>query len=172
MRPDAFYAATARQIAREFAGLEPGPGFDAASPIGDAHLPALSPIGRRLSIAGGSRKDAKAEAALVDVVKALKASSEPQSGRRIKNELKESDHSRAAIEAALKLGAEGGELAMTDGPKGAKLYSSGTVPVSRSVPPVFRNTPSECPSVPVLIEARDAGHTISGDTADADVDCF
>jgi hypothetical protein len=39
VRSDAFYAATARQIAREFAGLPPGHGLDGAPPLPPSPLP-------------------------------------------------------------------------------------------------------------------------------------
>jgi len=121
----------------------------------------FNPTGRRLTIAGGSRRDIKTEEALVSITAALKAGGE-MSGRAIKSALKDSDDSRASIEGALKWGAKDGALATRTGERNSTLYSlPGGVPVSRSVPPVSQNTPiPERPSVPVLIEARDAGHSI------------
>ena len=126
--------------------------------------------GRRLTIAGGSRRDIKTEDALASVKTVLKAGGE-MSGRAIKTALKDSDHSRASIETALKAGAKAGALAAKEGERNSTLYSLPSVPVSRSVPTVSRNSHlSQCPSVPVLIEhgTRDAGIE-GGEPANADI---
>lgn len=41
MKSDLFYAATARQIAREHAGLDPGPGLDVSLPASAVPMPAV-----------------------------------------------------------------------------------------------------------------------------------
>jgi hypothetical protein len=127
---------------------------------------------RRLTIAGGSRRQAQATGALVDVCALVRERGE-SSGREIKAELKDSEHTRTIIEAALRLGVKDGNLEQKDGPRRAKLYSLGSVPVSRSVPPASRFTqPSECPSVPVLIEHGTQDTRLQGAEAHADLDCF
>jgi hypothetical protein len=59
---------------------------------------------RRLTIAGGSRQDAKTKVVLDAIVEALEAAAEPLSGRRVKEALIDSEYSKDAIDAALKAG--------------------------------------------------------------------
>jgi AAA domain len=109
---------------------------------------------RRLMIAGGSRRDMKAVEALSSITATLKDGE--MSGRAIKAALRDSDHSKRAIEAALKTGAKTGALATKDGPNNGTLYFLPvSVPVSRSVPSVSRNTTPT--SVPVRL-IRFRGH--------------
>ncbi len=88
-------------------------------------LLAFEPDSRRLTIAGGSRRDAQLQGALDDVIGILRAASEPLTGRKIKTALEESDHSRASIEGALRLGARLGSFVVEPGPKRSKLYRVG-----------------------------------------------
>ena len=144
-----FITAFGRDVSMPEAQLE----FDAAT--------------KRLTIAGGSRRDIKTVEALAGITATLKDGE--MTGRQIKTALKDSDHTRGAIEAAFKTGAKTGALTKKAGPKNSTLYSLGSVPVSRSVPAVSRNSHlSLCPSVPVLIEhgTRDSG--IQGGERDAD----
>jgi hypothetical protein len=117
------------------------------------------PTTRRLSVGlGGSRKDAKAAAALVDVLDVLSEAGVSQSGRAIKEALANSDHSRHTLDDALRFGTQTGQLSRKSGPKRAWLYSS--VPVSRSVPPVSRDTERvQCTSVPPLYKGGTLGHS-------------
>jgi hypothetical protein len=56
------------------------------------------------------------------------------------------DHPRAAVYAALRLGVRTGVLTITDGPRRSRLYRQASVLVSRSVPPVSRDAEGECPA--------------------------
>ena len=106
----------------------------------------LELTGRRLTIVGGSRKQATAEAALSDVLDLLEA--EPrQSGRAIEKLLEHTDHSRDAIRAALKLGVRDGTIEVEDGRRNSKLHSSARV--RGSAPPVRGRTSDECASAPI-----------------------
>ena len=119
----------------------------------------FEPQTRRLTIAGGSRRDVASSAALAAVVSALEAEARPMSGRAIKGALVDSEHPRAAIEQALRLGVQNGALIVRTGPRNARLYEVG-VPVSRSVPRVSRTGSVQCPAS--LIE-RDAGTHVGGE---------
>ncbi len=77
---------------------------------------------RHLTIAGGGRQDAAAQAALVDILNLSAEWIEGLSGRAIKMRLSDSGHVRTAIERALRLGVSTGVLAVHDGPKNAQLY--------------------------------------------------
>lgn len=109
---------------------------------------------RRLSLVGGSRRDVGNRDVLAAVASVI--GDGEMSRRAIKDALKESEHSRAAIEAAIDFGARTGALARRDGPKNASLYRV-SVPVFGSVPPVSRNSASECPAP---IGGGTLGHTI------------
>ena len=99
---------------------------------------------RRLALAGGSRKDARTDLVLGAIIDIL-AGSPPLSGRQVKAALAESDHSREAIEDALRAGHRDGRLIVDDGPKRSRLYR-----VSGSVRPVSAGhsagVVSECPA--------------------------
>ena len=117
------------------------------------------PSTRRLTLAGGSRRDAAACKVLEAVEDVLAGAERPLSGHDIKRAL-EGEHSKGAVDEALKHGRGfGGPLTVTDGPRKAKLYSL-TIPVSRTVPSVSRD--GECPSVPSPYKGRDTGHSFTG----------
>jgi hypothetical protein len=78
---------------------------------------------RRLTIAGGSRRDAKQRAALDAIVAVLDGSADALSGRAIEAALEDSEHARADVRAALRLGSRTGTLSVTEGPRRSKLYS-------------------------------------------------
>ncbi len=59
---------------------------------------------RRLRLAGGSRRDAKHEAALGAILAALDEVPRPCSGRAIKAQLADGDHTRDTLDAALQFG--------------------------------------------------------------------
>lgn len=107
---------------------------------------------RRLALAGGSRKDARTELVLEAIIETLTGAA-PMSGRKVKLALAESDHSREAIEAALRLGQRDGRLIIENGPSRSLLYRvSGcvrSVSASSGVHPAERV--SGCP--PASIEA-------------------
>jgi hypothetical protein len=77
---------------------------------------------RRLTIAGGSRRDAKADKALVDVCAVLRKAEKALSGRAIEAELAETDHSRETIRRALRGTIRSGEIVTESGAHGARLH--------------------------------------------------
>jgi len=79
---------------------------------------------RRLTVAGGSRRDAKQETALDAVLDVLGTQTGPMTGRAIKAALLESEHSRDTIDAALSLGVRTLTLKVEAGPRSSKLYSA------------------------------------------------
>lgn len=124
---------------------------------------------RRLTIAGGSRQDAKATGALGDILAVLEEAGAPLSGRAIKRALLEadSDLSKQVIDDALKAGSKNGTLVQQSGPRNSKVYLPGSsVPVSRSVPAVSRDIAGHPvnTSVPVsrpLYRGGTRGHSTS-----------
>jgi AAA domain/Primase C terminal 1 (PriCT-1)/RepB DNA-primase from phage plasmid len=97
---------------------------------------AMDLVTRRLTIAGGSRREERAALVVPDVLAALAESpSGLLSGRAVKDALKEHEHSRRDVEAALTLAARDGLLLATAGPRNARLYavSAPSVPVSRPI---------------------------------------
>jgi DnaB-like helicase N terminal domain/AAA domain len=80
---------------------------------------------RRLTFAGGSRKDARALDALEVVRDVLAGADQPMSGRQIKKKLE--GIGKDTADAALRLGVKNQKLLMGPGKGGAKLYS---LPVS------------------------------------------
>lgn len=113
---------------------------------------------RRLTVVGGTRKDAKQLGALDAIVTLLQQ--EPnQSGRAIKAALEGSMHGRDAVDAALAAGVKAGALAAKNGARNAKLYRavsecpavSGEVSGGRSTESV-----SECPTASIEADTSDA----------------
>jgi hypothetical protein len=128
-------------------------------------------VTRRLTVAGGSRRDAKSADALSDVLAVLSESAAPMTGRAIKRALSDSDHSRDVLDAALRYGTKTGELVPTNGPRNSKLYIPGSsVRVSGSVRAVSgvnsEQAQFQCPSVRGLIEARTVGRSLTEDDTD------
>jgi hypothetical protein len=97
----------------------------------------FNPTTRHLSIAGGNRKQAAAQAALAAVVKVLEEN-EPDklAGSAIETALYGSDHSRKAIRDALQLGVRLDTIKVEPGPKNSKLHYLNNLssPVRRSSP--------------------------------------
>lgn len=79
---------------------------------------------RRLTITGGSRRDAAHRDALAAVVDVLDSTGEEMSGRAIEAALEDSVHPRAAIRGALRLGIRTDALTVTEGPRRSRLYAS------------------------------------------------
>ena len=103
--------------------------------------------GRRLTIVGGSRKDARSTDALDVISAVLRAAGTPMSGRAIKKAMRESEIGRNAIDAALAFGARTDRLYVTPGPRSSKLYSLSAV---SQRPEVSRECPGDAEtSVPV-----------------------
>ena len=80
---------------------------------------------RRLTLSGGSRRDAKAADALVSICEVLRDAGEELSGREIKKRMAESEFSKHVIDSALHFGAKTGVLVSRDGPKKSTLYRCG-----------------------------------------------
>jgi hypothetical protein len=121
---------------------------------------------RRLTLAGGSRRDAKAAAGLDDVLSALTATPEWLSTRALEDACDEagSVHPRADIRAAIKHGIRIGKIATRPGPKRAILHQCASAPECAGKPPA--NSLSQCASAPPLIEAAHSAH--SGSAFDGD----
>lgn len=77
---------------------------------------------RSLTLEGGSRRDARALAALDAVLEVVKGSPSPMSGRGIESALDESEHSRDTVRAAIRYGMTEGYLSAEKGQRGAMLY--------------------------------------------------
>jgi hypothetical protein len=91
------------------------------------------PSTRRLTLAGGSRRDARSVEILPTIIAALRDAGTPLSGRAIKEALKDTEYGRNAIDAALRFGASSqcpGTLRLwrADGERNAKLYRAVSVP--------------------------------------------
>lgn len=101
---------------------------------------------RHLSISGGSRKDSAAREALADVLALLDR--EPQlSFRAIERGMAESDHSRDAVRAAIKIGIREGAIVTEGGPRNSILHTHrASVPTVR---PLRDAQSSECASASI-----------------------
>lgn len=99
---------------------------------------------RRVTVGGGSRRDAQTDAAL-DAVLDVLATSEPLSGRAIKGALADAEIARAVVETALRHGVASGRLVVEMGARRAQLYRrNGECPaVSRQC---TGDSVSECPA--------------------------
>lgn len=102
------------------------------------------PSTRRLTISGGSRRDAKLGGSLSAVLDLLRKASTPMNGTAIKSALKDSEFKRDVIDAALAHGVSTGALAMQPGPRNSKIYRP-----APKLPSVSHECPlegaSECP---------------------------
>lgn len=117
----------------------------------------FEPVGKRLSYAEGSRRDAKEErkaerapvSALPDLIGLLQSSERPVSVREIEGGLMERGHPRKAIRAAVKLGIELGNILTEPGPHRSLLHYLN--PSDKASVPVCRSAPDNggTPSVPV-----------------------
>jgi len=82
----------------------------------------FDPRTRRLTLAGGSRQDARAQETLDAVLALLDRTPEPMSGRAIEEALDGSGHPRDRVRAALKLGKATSAIGTRPGAKGAILH--------------------------------------------------
>ena len=78
---------------------------------------------RRLIITGGSRHDVKITEALPAVLTFIAGEATPPSQRDILSGLKETEHARNVVKAAIKAGIATGQIATKPGKKGAMLHS-------------------------------------------------
>lgn len=102
---------------------------------------------RRVTIAGGSRRQMKTQGALDAITDLLRTSANALSGRGIKEALASTSHGRDMIDAALVAGVQRGRLAVETGTRNAKLYRVSECPAVSGSPP-GHSTPdrvSECP---------------------------
>jgi hypothetical protein len=81
------------------------------------------PTTRCLAIAGGSRRDVQAQAALDDILAILAGSERAMGTREIQAAAAQSGHPRAVIRAAIKLGEVDGSIRTEHGKRGALLHS-------------------------------------------------
>lgn len=118
------------------------------------------PLGRRLTVAGGTRQDARVEGALAVVLDVLAASTEALSARAIERALDETDHGRAAIRAAIRAGVEAGRITTETGPRRAILHRAASQ--CAGVRRECASAPaSECASA--YIDTRTGAHSTDGD---------
>jgi hypothetical protein len=106
-------------------------------------------VTRHLTLAGGSRRDAAARAALDDVLAALKDAGEPMTGRGVEMALAGSDHRRDTVRRALALGIRTEVIATAPGPRRSTLHSLPSAPVRGSAPSVRQRSADECASAPI-----------------------
>ncbi len=83
------------------------------------------PTTRRLTVAGGSRREAAARAVLPDVLAVLAPRGTELSGRQIKTALSESGHPRELVAAAIRLGISSGAISTGFGPRRAIIHRLG-----------------------------------------------
>jgi hypothetical protein len=122
---------------------------------------------RRLSMAGGSRRQAAARNAL-DAIADLLDGSEALSTNRIETALTGTEHPRTAIRAGLRLGVNEGTVTETRGQRNAKLYTLNlpASPVRRTSPPVRQRSHHHFASSPIggeVVEEVTEGTTSPGD---------
>lgn len=82
------------------------------------------PTTRRLTVTGGSRKDAETQAALADVLPLVNEHQDGRSGRQIEDALCGEDgrHTQKAVRAAVKAGRVAGLIKVTPGPRNAHIH--------------------------------------------------
>lgn len=94
----------------------------------------FEPAGRRLSLAGGNRADAKIQPVLDDILGVLAGAPSGMSERQIEAALADSDHGRNEIRKARKLGIAKGLIGTMTGPRKALIhYLNDPVPVDKPV---------------------------------------
>lgn len=156
-----------RLVRQVRAGEEPDPsaarffsayGRDVDVPEGGL---SFDPLSRRLSLTGGSRRDAGARAAIPAVLAVLAEADESLSGRAIEQALRESDHGRDVVRAALRLAVREGTVNTEHGPRNALLHRLNPL-VRGSARECAARAEIECASAP--IEART--HSLALDEAD------
>jgi hypothetical protein len=116
---------------------------------------------RRLTVAGGTRRESKVAAAFA-ALRQLLADTPGLSGRQIDEQLL-AQHKRQDVRAAVALGCRTGDIATEPGPRRSTLHSL-SAPVRHSAPPVRQRSECECASA--LIDG--ALHTHCGQRQCAD----
>ncbi|MFD1210982.1 AAA family ATPase [Arthrobacter sp. GCM10027362] len=124
----------------------------------------FEPATRRLSMAGGSRKDARADEAIPTILELL-GQHDALSGRQIHEALAGTGFSRRQISEALIRAHNQKLILVYDGPKKARMHSliPSSAPVRGSAPPVRRRTGSECASAPYR-KAHSPAHEHDGES--------
>ncbi len=123
-------------------------------------LLAFDPASRRLSVAGGTRRETRIAPTLEAVLELLDGTAEPLSGRQVEDALTgDGQHGRQPVRDALKLARRRGDVLTEKGPKNATLHSlnPSVRQVRRSAPSALARSESECASAP--IERRTHTHT-------------
>lgn len=119
---------------------------------------------RRLSLAGGNRKEAAADEVIEPLLDLLAANPEGLSGRQIRTAL-EDDHADHKIRDAIKRAEKLGMTTQSAGARRSTIHKlSPSVSVGFSVSPVGNPTESECVSVSI-------GHTHTPLHTDTERDC-
>jgi hypothetical protein len=108
---------------------------------------------RRLTLSGGSRRDAAADAALDAVVDTIEAAGAPLTARQVEGRLLDTEHSRAAIRDALRLGVTRRRLTRSYGPRRSHLYECAGAPDCAATAPAHSR---ECASAPIERRTRSA----------------
>jgi hypothetical protein len=108
---------------------------------------------RRLTLIGGSRKDAAVKNVLADIIATLTEAGESLSGHAIKKRLADT-HGHNAVDDALRHGREHGDLTHVLGARNSKLYRVSQRP--RPSPQCPSDSVSECPPA---YRAGDTGHS-------------
>lgn len=116
---------------------------------------------RRLSIAGGTRRDTRSAPAREAIVELLTTSAEPLSGRKIEDVVTEQGHARDRVRSALKSLRHDGTVSVEHGPRRALLHSLSTTLETlsaREFAGVRERTGDECASAPI---GRTLAHSVS-----------
>lgn len=118
---------------------------------------------RRLTLIGGSREDSKNDEVIDQIAEVLQAQPD-LSGRAIKDRLV-GEHSKHAVDAALRRGITNGRLLMSPGANNSKVYRvASSVSRCPSVSLEYPETPvNRCPGVPPPFREGTRGHPNSGD---------
>lgn len=117
------------------------------------------PATRRLSVAGGSRKDAASQGVVDAILGLLADVGRPMNGQEIKRHF-EGEHGRNTIDEALKAGKTSGVLTCHTGPKASNLWSP------CQLPPGSRELPGNlASSFPPSIGRRETGKLETDDQA-------
>ena len=114
----------------------------------------FDPDSHRLTLHGGNRKDAANDRLVPAILDIVRGDTNGMSGRSVVSAMVERGHGRNEATQSLAYAVKKNLVLTSPGEKRAILHRINpnppvSVPVSRSVPAVSRNTESECPSVPI-----------------------